>query len=288
MKIFVCNKLKDFYCIYSKEINLIFNDTRFNTTDFKEAHYLITCLSDERNYPIYGNMPYAEPKTNITNISAFLNKYFNLNIFQKVVIFYHTPVVFSNNVINICYSKDDSDKNNIVICPPSIQKYTFNNGINKKYFVSFKGNIHSSDNRKNIFFNFSKYNNTKNIVVPKDNNSYQYDDLITNSLFSIVIEGDLPWSYRFTEAINAGSIPIIIKPKNKNILAFDELLDYSLFSIVIEPEEIDNLMCNILPNMTTEKIQSMLSELENVNNRFFISRKQQMYGVLEILQKRLL
>jgi hypothetical protein len=108
-----------------------------------------------------------------------------------------------------------------------------------------------------------------------------------NSLFGIIIEGDLPWSYRLTECINAGMIPIIIKPKNKNIFAFDELIDYSLFSIIINSDEIDYLMNTILVNLSAEKIKSMLKNLEIVNNTYFISRKQQMNGVLEILQKRL-
>ena len=287
MKIFVCNRFQDFFVMYSKEINNIFNNTTFNTDNFKEADYLITCLSEEKNYPIFGNMDYANSKIEIKNINVFLNKYFHLNNSQKIIIFCNIPKVFKYNIINVCYSKDDNDFHNIVICPPAIKNYTFNNILDKKkYLVSFKGNINASENRLQVINVLKKYNGNKNIIIDKKNNNFDYEDLMINSVFSIIIEGDLPWSYRFTEAINAGSIPIIIKPKNKNILGFHELIDYSLFSIIVDPDNIDNLMNNILPNLSVEKIREMLTQLEIVNNNYFISRQQQMAGILEILQKR--
>jgi hypothetical protein len=287
MKIFVINKLQDFYCVYSKEINEIFNNSSFVTKNVKEANYLITCLSNETNYPIYGNPNYAKSKYQIINLNYFLKNKFNLYNFQKIIIFYHIPIVFMHNVINICYSKEDKDLKNIVICPPAIKTYKFNNNIDKKYFISFKGNISASHNRIEIINKFKKYNSNKNIIIDKTNDNYTYDDLMQNSLFGIVVEGDLPWSYRFTECINAGIIPVIIKPKNNNIFAFDELIDYSLFSIIVEDNNIDNLMNNILSNLSENEIKNMLINLEEVNNKYFISRQQQINGVLEILQKRL-
>lgn len=288
MKIFVCNRLQGFFVIYAKEINQLLNNTIFNTDKPVDADYLITCLSDERNYPIFGNMEYANSKIEIKNINAFLNKHFHIKKSQKIIIFYHTPQNVESNVITACYSKDENDLHNIVICPPAIKNYTFNSILDKKkYFVSFKGNVNASKNRLNAFNVFKKYNNKKNIIIDKTNNNFDYSDLMLNSVFCIIIEGDLPWSYRFTEAINAGSIPIIVKPKNKNILAFHELIDYSLFSIIVEPDNIDNLMSNILPKLSVAKISQMLNELEIVNNKYFISRQRQMDGVLEILANRM-
>jgi hypothetical protein len=276
--------------MYAQEILPIFNQCQYTCKNKSEADYFITCLSDELNYPVYGNMDYARSKNWMDNVSMsnLLNKYAELTLSKKIVAFCHVPIAINkNNIILMCYSKKDEDKQNIVICPPAIKKYNFNNNFDKKYFISFKGNIHASENRKKIFYSFQKYNNEKNIIIEKTNNSYNYDDLINNSLFSIIIEGDLPWSYRLTEAINAGSIPIIVKPKNHNIFGFDELIDYSLFSIVIDEDNIDHLVNYTLPNLSNEIIKNMLYNLEKVNNEYFISREQQMKGVLEILQKRL-
>ena len=51
-------------------------------------------------------------------------------------------------------------------------------------------------------------------------------------------------------------------------------------------DEIDDLMTNILPNITKYQIENMVNNLEIVNNKYFASRKCQMDGVLEILSKR--
>lgn len=288
MKIFVCNRLQDCFVIYAKEINQLLNNTPFNTDNPVDADYLITCLSDERNYPIFGNMEYANPKIEIKSINAFINKNFHVKKSQKIIIFYNTPQHVKSNVITVCYSKDDNDLHNIVICPPAIKKYTFNNSLDtKKYFVSFKGDVNSSENRLQVFNKLKKYNNNKNIIIDRTNNNFDYSDLMLNSVFCIIIEGDLPWSYRFTEAINAGSIPIIVKPKNKSILGFHELIDFSLFSIIVEPDNIDYLMTNILPKLSVAKIREMLNQLEIVNNKYFISRQHQIGGLLEILANRM-
>lgn len=287
MKIFICNKLKPYFVIYSKEVNNVLNNSKFVINDWKNADYIITCLSDEQNYPKYGDMKYAESKLKINDITLFIKNRFNLNPNQQLVIFRHIPCVFTKNTINVCYAKHDNDYNSILICPPAIQKYNFNNTLDKKYILSFKGNVHCSQGRNRIFNAFKKYNNEKNVIIDRTNNKYDYDDLITNSLFSLVIEGDAPWSYRFTETINAGSIPIIIKPKNSNIFAFDELIDYSLFSIVIDEDEIDTLMTTILPSITLDDISKLMAHLYNVNNLYFISRESQMNGLTKILENRL-
>jgi hypothetical protein len=290
MKIFICNRLHPYFVIYSKEINKILNNNQFVTNEWSNADYIITCISQELNYPIFGNMDYSRPKIEIKNIYAFIHlmcKQFRINPNNKLVIFQNSPTVFSNRVISVCYAKNDNDNINVVICPPAIQKYSFNNTVNKKYTLSFKGDIHRSPERNRIFNAFAKYNNSKVVIIEKTNNNYEYGDLLLNSVFSLVIEGDLVWSYRLTETINAGSIPIIIKPKNKNIFAFDELIDYSLFSIVINEDEIDKLMTTVLPSITLNDISKLMLNLYDVNNQYFISRKTQMNGLIKILKNRL-
>lgn len=283
MKIYTCN-FSNHLVFYAKEIYNIFNNSKFNTTNYDEANYILTCLSDELNYPIYGNMQFALPNNYMYDVVSFIKNNFNLHENKKIIIFYHTTQFFIDNVINICYTKNDDDDRSIVICPPAIKKYIFNKNIDKKYFLSFKGNFSASENRINVIKKFEKYNSDKNIIIDRNDNNYDYDDLMNNSLFGVVVEGDLPWSYRFTECINSGTIPIIIKPKNKNIFAFSELIDYSSFSIIKDENEIDNLMQNILPNLSVETIQNMLISLENVNNKYFITRETQMHGILDILE----
>ena len=135
MKFHTCNFV-DYFCIYSKEIYDIFSNHLLNTENYYEADYIITCLSNELNYPKYGNMNYARGNKSIKNILIFMQEIFGVSN-KKYVIFFHTTTDDVDN--NVCYSKDDTDTNSIVICPPAIKHYDFSILLQKKYFVSFKG-----------------------------------------------------------------------------------------------------------------------------------------------------
>lgn len=287
MKIYT-NNFKSYYCIYAAEIYNIFKNSHMNVDEQSEANYIITCLSDELNYPNYGNMDSVRGEKGIENIIKFVSENVKTTNNQKIITFYHILNGLPDNMINVCYSKTFNDTKSIVICPPAINKFSFNKRANKPYLVSFKGNVYASSSRHMVYEKLKYYNNQKNIIIHRTDESYEYADLMTNSTFSIIIEDDLPWSYRLTECINAGSIPVIIKPRsNSNIYAFDELIDYSEFSIVVNEYEIDKLMTDILPNMPQEQIKKMLAKLETVNTKYFISRETQMCGVLEILKTRM-
>ena len=106
-------------------------------------------------------------------------------------------------------------------------------------------------------------------------------------MYSLIIEGDNQCSVRLTECINAGSIPIIIKSNNQNICAFDEIIDNTLFSFIVNIDGIDNLMTNILNNLSQDHIEKMIDNLEILNNRYFINKTQQIKGLNEILFNRI-
>lgn len=129
MTFFICDKLTEYYTIYSNEINMYLLNSKYNkNVPIGDADFIITCLSDERNYPIYGNMSVSRPKIeiNIKDIPLFLQNHFKLKIFQKIIVFFHVPICNENdNIINVCYTKNDNDAKNIVICPPAIKNLIF-------------------------------------------------------------------------------------------------------------------------------------------------------------------
>jgi hypothetical protein len=110
-----------------------------------------------------------------------------------------------------------------------------------------------------------------------------------NSIFGILVEGDLPWTYRLTELINSGIIPIIVETET-NILPFSYALDYSKFSVIIKEKEISKFI-NKLPLIYNQikkgKRDYMLQELYNVNKKYFINRKSQMTKMVEYIKSKL-
>ena len=208
------------------------------------------------------------------------------------LIFFHDSYrikdTFLNTFINIPYqSKLDND---IIICPPSILNINFNKSIKREILVSFKGvshrkSVHDNiDYRNLIMKTLKKFETEKIIIEDSDSNKNSYVDLLYNSIFSVIIEGDVSWSYRITEVINSGSIPIVILPKHENILPFQQILDYSKFSILLHYHEIDNFFTNILHKLDDNYIKFLQDNLYHVNQRVFLNRTTQINSLLNCIE----
>ena len=239
------------------------------------------------------------PTNNIVNtVENF--KYYNYGIH---IIFYHTdPTNLPKNIINIPYH---STNNNFIMCPPSIKELSFNttNIKDRSILLSFKGNFNSSKKRKIVLHKFIRETNklddiyTRSKIIILDSKKqlknerlekkYSYDNIMNNSIFGILVEGDLPWTYRLTEIINSGIIPIIVETET-NILPFSNFIDYSKFSFVIKEKDIANFI-EILPSIYNQikegKRDYMLQELYKVNQKYFINRRSQMTTMIEYLKQ---
>ena len=291
---------------YSNEIFESLKNHTLRTFDPNLAKIFITCLSNETNYPYYGNKLIVDkirqsiiPSENIVNTVENL-KYYN---YGTHIIFYHTdPLNLPKNIINIPYH---STNNNFIMCPPSIKELSFNttNIKDRSILLSFKGNFKSSKKRYMILNKFiretnklnDKYTRSKIIILDSKkqlknerlDKKYSYDNIMNNSIFGILVEGDLPWTYRLTEIINSGIIPIIVETET-NILPFSNFIDYSKFSFIVKEKDISNFVKN-LPNIYEQikegKLDYMLQELYNVNQKYFINRKSQMTSMIEYFKQ---
>ena len=291
---------------YSKEIFESLKNHPFRTFDPKFAKIFITCFTNVTNYPYYGdNTKVNEIRKLLISNNNIVNTIENLKYYKKGlhIIFYHTdPLNLPKNILNIPYHSKYN--NRFIICPPSIKKFNFNieDIKNRNIFLSFKGNFNSSKKRKKILQNFIKeknklkdiYTRSKIIILDSKkilNNDrldekYSYDNIMKNSIFGILVEGDLPWTYRLTELINSGIIPIIVETET-NILPFIQFIDYSKFSFVIKEKDISDFIINlpIIYNQIKEGQRDyMLQELYNVNQKYFINRKSQMTTMIEYMK----
>tara|TARA_A100001015_G_scaffold118201_1_gene131080 strand:- start:539 stop:1441 length:903 start_codon:yes stop_codon:yes gene_type:complete len=280
------NNLFEYLSIYSKEIYKILESHPKRTLNINNATYFITCLSNETNYPEY-NKPYIGKAKISLPINQIKNifKYYN---YGNHIIFYHkTPNNLPSQLLNISYCSDSFKS--IIIPPPAPYKDLIFNIKNNKYLISFKGSFNRMSFETNIYYRNNiintliKYRNNSIIIEESHSLKHNYKDLLENSTFGLVIEGDLPWSYRLTEVINSGAIPIIILPKNYNILPFKELLNYSEFSILLNSEDIDDFFINKLNSINNNKIAQLQSNLQYINNTVFKNRKTHVYTLIKYL-----
>ena len=273
------------HILYDYDIFDIFKDNKLRVYDISCAHYCITCIRNS-NKKLYKK---EKSKNIYKEISILLGnlKFINTKIH---VVFFHTfrSELNNLNIINISYHNNNYDSKSLNICPPSLLNLKFNNNINRKFLCSFKGTFETKMMSRNkcsrydILTKLQEYNDLSFIIIETNNNNYSYEYLLNNSYFGLVVEGDLPWSYRLTETINSGCIPVIIKDKMKS-LPFQQYIDYSKFSIIIEKEYIQDIKKK-LNEISKEKIIKYLNELKYVNENYFISLKIQMKSVEKFLE----
>lgn len=78
----------------------------------------------------------------------------------------------------------------------------------KRWLASFKGNLDIIKWRRHAA---SLLHNEKDvIVVHTTEKAYDFDDLLVNSTFNLILRGDTLMSYRFNEAVCSGNVPVFI------------------------------------------------------------------------------
>ena len=273
----------DYLSFYSKEIYDCLQNHELRTQNVNEANFFFTCISNESNYPIFGKPENGRPKKTI-NIADIIHK-FKYSYLGNHIVFYHSDKGFSKEILNVPYCS--INKKDIIMPPPRICKdIYFNDNVKRKYLISFKGQmtrksfVYKKDNRKNILNKCLQYASDKIIIEDRNSNLHDYNELLQNSLFALAIEGDLPWSYRLTEIINSGVIPIIILPEKHNILPYSTTLKWDDFSILLKQNELDHFFQNKIHEYNDSRIEEMLQNLKNVNNSIFKNRQFQINHLL--------
>jgi hypothetical protein len=99
----------------------------------------------------------------------------------------------------------------------------------RKYFLTFLGNFQSHPVRSR--FGQMLHDPSEGVIV-EDSHSmgaalYDYNDLLVNTSFTLVLRGDKEFSYRFTEAVCSGSVPVLVSdgwivPYSQHLVPFQE------------------------------------------------------------------
>jgi len=282
-------KLFEYYGHYSHELYRAFKTHRFRTLNPHEADLFITCFSNEWHYLMKGKKLWDLKAT--LQAQGKPKQEINLEQIQHVckyvesgphITFYHSDTEPSHdNFTNIPYCT--FNKNKIIIPPPpllDLNRYMKNKTRNTT--VSFKGQLtrpdhYGIDHRGNILTHIRTCYPEATIESPFPSRR-DYGDLLGDSLFGLVIEGDLPWSYRLCEVINSGAIPLIIlsnlqDPTGATIhtLPGHDHLSYDNFSYTIKQHEIKHFFTNTIHDILSNpgKIQKMQDHLSHVNKNVF-------------------
>jgi glucuronyl/N-acetylglucosaminyl transferase EXT1 len=184
---------------------------------------------------------------------------------------------------------------------PQFPRYRFSKEMVKKYkkykLVTFKGHprkgcnpirdklFEMNDNNEIIIKKFSnnpnefefKLGKTMEIIPSYD--EFSYLNLLFTSRFSLLPRGN-GWalSYRHIEAMNVGSIPVIIS--DNYALPFSELIDWNTCSIRVRENELDNLLEIVKSNLNRE--DELRENVKDVYDKYFSSTNKIINTSLEI------
>lgn len=156
------------------------------------------------------------------------------------------------------------------------------NSIKKKYFLTFKGSFRTNQLRGALAREINEPTQGIVIVDSSDPSSRSWDfkELILNSLFSLVIRGDVEFSYRFTEAVCSGGIPVLLA--DGWVPPLQSLSPFESYGVHVKESDYKNLT-TILRTIekNTNKIMQLQRNAALICQMHFASVERQVDGVLQ-------
>ena len=189
---------------------------------------------------------------------------------------------------------------------PQFPRYRFNKEMYQKYkkdkLISFKGHprkghnpirdklFEMNDNNELLIKEFSNNPNDfefklgKTMEIIPSNDEFSYLNLLFTSRFSLLPRGN-GWalSYRHIEAMNVGSIPVIIS--DNYALPFNELIDWTTCSVRVQENELDNLLEIVKSKLNKE--DQLRENVKNIFDKYFSSTEKIINTSLEIYMSKL-
>jgi len=127
----------------------------------------------------------------------------------------------------------------------------------KQHLVAFKGDLNTHKLRSEL----AKLHNPAAgvVIVGRDDSKVDYDALMANSNFSLVVHGHVPFSYRFSEAVCHNTIPVIIA--DAWVPPFSEIVPLRTYGLRVAESEVANLI-SVLQNISdTDREQKRVNAM---------------------------
>ncbi|MCL4419180.1 glycosyltransferase family 47 protein [Patescibacteria group bacterium] len=151
-------------------------------------------------------------------------------------------------------------KNSGVTMPLMCQPHTYFFSEEKKYLANFIGSK-THPIRDNAY---SLINNNDYYISFEHHNIEDYCRIISQSIFTLAFRGYGSNSFRVTESLQYGSIPVVITDDFINPF----FLDFNDFGVLIKSNEAHKIE-EILNNIPTSEIYKKLSNINSVYKKYY-------------------
>ena len=138
-----------------------------------------------------------------------------------------------------------------------VRRYGVRAGPNRTYFLTFKGTFATCPLRTRAAALL--HNPAMGVVIvdggTEEGRSFDFRQLMYNTRFTLILRGDQPYSYRYTEAVCSGSVPVMVSsggwvPPFSNLHAFTD------YGVLVQEQQLDKLM-SLLRNISDVEVDRL-------------------------------
>ena len=129
----------------------------------------------------------------------------------------------------------------------NVRRYAANINTQKTYFLTFKGNFGTSRPYGDVRTRAAAilHDPAHGVVVvdstAESGKAYDYEKLMFDTVFSLILRGDQPYSYRYTEVICSGAVPVMVMSGGW-VPPFSNLHPFTEYGVAVEEEDLPNLV----------------------------------------------
>ena len=123
-------------------------------------------------------------------------------------------------------------------------------GLSRTYFLTFKGNFATSRPFGDVRTRVAAllHNPALGVVVvdssTEEGQSFDYERLMFDTVFTLILRGDQPYSYRYTEAICSGAVPVMVDSGGW-VPPFSSLHPFTDYGVLVQEDELPGLVARL-------------------------------------------
>jgi len=152
-------------------------------------------------------------------------------------------------------------------------------GDDLKYFLTFKGKFRTHPIRKKL----GEMHNPGQGVIIVDSSGpsskhWDFAEIMTMSKFTLVVKGDVEFSYRYTEAVCSGAVPVLVA--DGWVPPLQSLVPFETYGVRIKEDEIDKML-DVL-HSKWDVMDTLRREAKRVCQEYMGSLERQVESLLHI------
>lgn len=144
----------------------------------------------------------------------------------------------------------------------------------KRFFVSFKGQMETPLRRKVR----ELFHNGKDQVIVESGSNYDFDVLLQQSRFNLILRGHVEFSDRFNEAVCSGGVPVLVT--DDWIPPFNELMPFDRYGVFVAEKRVSSLL-GILKSFSDDEVEQRRKNARSFCQKAFATSEASVTALLD-------